>query len=270
MILVTQPVNGYCYADSPVQVRISDRATSPNTAILSLSQISNPAFRAFVSDIYAHFAELGHELTFFNGPQATITNSSINFIRIPITSSGSSPISAPAFNSFSKPPACAIRSPWVDIYSHNNDAGDRIFYSFFYWNERQILNDQAILGGMNTTVIQPTASLARSTYESWSQTYARFVITSPDPASDEALLAEGVPLDILWLFRNSPQSTRGPFSDIALGHGTTVLGSLAHYYANLVVRIASACLHGESLEQHVNGITDALESTRLPPPDYGQ
>lgn len=257
---------GNVNADATIVATIADPATSPRTAIQSQRQISNAAFREFVTTAESLLTDQGIDVRFSGEPLQSEELGSIHFFRLPIANSGAVPISVPTFTSHSDTGRCEVRSPWVEVSSKDNGLGRIEIRAKFYWNERQILYDQAILSGMMPALLTPTASLGRHTYKEWADTYARNVIQGGSGTSDAELLANGLPLDLLWLFRHSPQSTRGPFSDIAIGYGTAALERVPGFYANLAVRVATLCFQKSKLRRDIGDIREALTIARLSPP----
>ncbi|MGY4197816.1 hypothetical protein [Bradyrhizobium sp. USDA 4520] len=236
------------------QVQIIDKYTSPNSAIQSLQGVSNPAFRAFVSKVLEHVQDRlgGHTITFDVNTGATA--GTLHFVRIAVVSSGDR---IPANETAAAVPTenyCLLHSPWAEIAISGTQT-PRISGTFF-WNERQILQDQAILANLTDVPSAPREALPRSLFEQFAQEYANNEILGKPAEPSTVQRPQYIPADVLWLFRHSPQSTFGPFSTAADATMRKIAQRAAGFYAELVVGLVDQCLKFPAVRHEYNSILD--------------
>ncbi len=88
-----------------------------------------------------------------------------------------------------------LDSPWVKLTL--NKSSTLNLRAVFLWNERQFLLDQALIfGAHNWDKKQPTP-IALKIFDDWERNYAS---VSPSQKAD---LAQKLPIDIQWLFKNA-------------------------------------------------------------------
>jgi hypothetical protein len=109
-----------------------------------------------------------------------------------------------------------------------------------FWNERQILQDQALLSNNTKQGGAPRSALPRDEFERLADYYAEYNFR-PGPG-DQRKSTQQIPADLLWLFRRSPQSTRGPFSVAAQSTMQEIAKSEAAYYSKLTLALLDQCL----------------------------
>jgi hypothetical protein len=242
-------------ANSPPGVAlVSDVYTSPRSTIGSLSNVSNPAFRAFISRVLDNLQpKVGpHKIvpTKDIGPNT----SSLHFVRIAVASSGDQVWSDGGVPAVSAEDGCVIQSPWIEV-TVSVTPKPRVTGTVF-WNERQVLQDQAILGDLTQVTSAPRHALPRSLFEQLAKQYADNEILRMPVEQGAAQSAERVPPDVLWLFRHSPQSTRGPFSAGAEGAMQEIAQRAAGFYAELAATLVNRCLDAPRARYTYAGIGD--------------
>jgi hypothetical protein len=89
---------------------------------------------------------------------------------------------------------CWIFSPWIDLYLEWKPVP--LIYGVVYWNERQLLADQAILAGARNVQLGMVMPLKLSEFGYFRNEY------------EGNLIKERVPPDLLWLFRRTLSSAR--------------------------------------------------------------
>lgn len=244
-LIVASPASAGGLAPRTVAAAVADPATSPLTAIGSLEDVANDAMRAFVERAAAEAAALGVSIEI--GPEA---DAGLTFRRVALVGEAP-PAPAPA-----KP---CIRSPWGEIVG--GAEGEPISGSFVF-SERQILQDQAFLASMTTAGAAPPP-LSGEEFARHAEAYARLAIGVRPGPTDEDLLAEGLPPDLLRLFRAAPQSTRGPFAGGARSAMARLAEDVAPFYAALAARILERCLNGAKGENVFVDIKEATEALGL-------
>ena len=242
-------------------LNVVDVASGSIANLSNSRQIPNPALRRFVEGLQDGLSRHGIR-TRIGGPGG------VRITRIPMVSSGEKTVAIAQMPASSAPSptagSCLVISPWADLAVSNN--GRRISGAI-YWNERQLMQDRAVLRGTTEVGVAPQTSLPRSTFERHARTYAAQVIGNPNQATDRALLAKGIPADLLTLFRSASQSTRGRFSNGADGAMRKAAATLAPYYANLAVSLIRACLDGKTDALNVNSIDEATHYLRMNKPE---
>lgn len=244
-LIVAAPVSAGGLAPRTVAATVADPATSPLTAIAGLEDVANDAMRAFVERAVDEAAALGVSIDVGREADAGLT-----FRRVALV--GEAP-PAPA------PAAPCVRSPWGEVGGGAEGApvsGTLVF------SERQILQDQAVLANVTTAGAAPPP-LSGEEFARHAETYARLAIGVRPGPTDEDLLAEGLPPDLLWLFRAAPQSTRGPFAGGARSAMARLAEGAAPFYAALAARILERCLNGAKGENVFVNIKEATEALGL-------
>jgi hypothetical protein len=178
------------------------------------------------------------------------------FVRRPLLKSGSTP--AITLSSLDDPRPDGARyldSPWVRLTI--SEAPRCAIRAVFIWNERQFLLDQALMSG---AVARPGHDLTPVTgrnFAQLAQVYADAVILAPpDGSGTQASALERIPPDVLWLFRQSWQSTRGPFAGFAMSALSTAieLGSVG--YTDLILALADQFMASPRDEEHYGSVSD--------------
>lgn len=190
----------------------------------------------------------------------------LHFVRTAVANSGErvpvdeTPADVPADGD------CVLRSPWAEI-AISIKPTPRIHGTFF-WNERQLLQDRAVLANLTSVPSAPRQGLPRSLFEQLAQEYAKNEILRMPTERSPALSAERIPSDVLWLFRHSPQSTRGPFSSAAEGTMRQIAERAAGFYSELAVALVNRCLDEPRARYDYRSISDvgdviSLDEVRL-------
>jgi len=231
------------------QVYISDKYTSPNTRIRSLQNVSNPAFRAFISKTLE-----GLQGRFGRYAISPDSKAGLHFVRIAVASSGDRIPAQETSPGIPIDNACTIDSPWAKVAISSNPVPQ--VYGTFLWNERQILQDRALLEHITSEPSVPRQALPRSLFEQLAQEYANNEILRMPSERTATLSAESIPSDVLWLFRHSPQSTRGLFSSAAEGTMRQIAERAASFYAELGVALVNRCFHEPHARYEYKSIFD--------------
>ena len=265
MVASTSTAGGVpqCPADTvPIQI-VGGRTVGPETT-LSAAKISesDPHFRTFVTTVTKHVATrlAGNNLC-INSADST-KRSLLQFVNwhvqdpLILVPSLDAPTSS----------GCRITSPWIDLAFERKPVP--WIRGIVRWNERQLLADQAVLAGAKNVppgVAMPLkqrelAPLNESEFRDFANDYANSEIDH-EPATKS--IEERVPPDLLWLFRHSWQSTRGPFSGEADGAMDRAMKQGAERYTKLVIALIDRCLASDDMDMHFNSILDAVDLITL-------
>jgi len=229
-------------AENSMRVRIVDEGISPGRDVPSVNDIADPHFRAFVSavseQLWSRIAQVGP------CPEGSAEpGTEILFLRQPLVTSGDTPFApAPSLDrpSLDRQPSdgCRIASPWLDLAVERTPP--LRIRAVVRWSERQLLQDQVVLAGGGGTPAARPEPLTRSAFERLAQDYADSEILGR-PTAAARPLEDRIPPDVLWLFRRSWQSTRGPFSGAARGAMGAALERGGEGYTNLVIALIDQC-----------------------------
>lgn len=208
----TAGVVSRCPVDTvPIQI-VNEIRSGPETT-LSAANISNsdPHFRAFVTAVTAHVATRLAKDKLCIDSTSSKKHSLLQFVNWPIVISDTEPL-APVPSLDAQPSGgCRISSPWIDL-SFERKPVPRI-RAVIRWNKRQFLADQAVLAGARN--VPPDVAMPLKQRELIH--FAEVEYADSEILREPAVrpIEERVPPDLLWLFRRSTQSTRGPFIGMA-------------------------------------------------------
>ena len=207
------------------EVVVIDAASSPYAAIRSVEQVPEPAFRRFVE---LALAALEAD---FSGPArlgGAGAAPALRIVRIPLVAARPEDFAPPAAPSGE---GCVVTSPWAELTVD----GRRGISGVFYWSERQILLDQAVLAGVADGGRAPRRPLARAEFDRMVNAYADANILRTTDAPPQ------LPPDLGWLLRTAPKSTLAPFEAMATRRLAQVLGERAPFYARLFRHLYAGC-----------------------------
>ncbi|TFH84737.1 hypothetical protein EQG41_20820 [Billgrantia azerbaijanica] len=215
----------------------------------SVDEIADVHFRAFVRTV------TGHISSWLTGAcvdrERCSEASRLHFVRLPLASSGDEPIGAvPALEAWPSD-TCRVSSPWIDLAIQRTPSPQ--VRGVVRWNERQLLLDQAVIAGLRNPLDTPPEPLTGSEFERLAQEYADAEILRQPLAQP---VEERIPPDLLWLFRHSWQSTRGPFAGMARGAMRAAVERGAEGYTQLVVALIDHCLASEGGRHQYTSVRD--------------
>lgn len=213
--------------------------------------VSHPHFDRLVTRFAEHVAGLSVR-TGCGKDGDGFSNARLTFVYRPMEKHNAGPVFVRRTPIAAHAEGCSIDSPWLIA---SIDRAKRRLDAVVMWNERQFILDQAVLAGTATGTEELPEPLAQDRFEAHANDYAENVILGAGPkdaAIDE--LSRRVPKDLVWLFRQSPQSTRGPFLGFVRETREEVIGELADGFGNLVTGLLDRCLSaGTGLHiRHVN------------------
>lgn len=125
-----------------------------------------------------------------------------------------------------------------------------------FWNERQIFQDQAVLARMTSIPSAPKEALRRGDFERFARAYEDTEIRRTPAERERSLSVADIPPDVLWLFRNSPQSTFGPFPEAVDGAKRSITKQASTFYADLLVEFVELCLKSPTNTLEYSSILD--------------
>lgn len=241
-----------------VPIQITDEARRGSETLFSAAELSDPHFRAFVMAVTEHIATrlvrdklcIGNA----NGKETSL----LRFVSWPLATSGERSL-APVPPLDARPSGgCRISSPWIDLAFERTPIP--WVRGIVRWNERQLLVDQAVLAGSRDVPADLTTPLRRSEFEHFAWDYADSEILR-QPATRP--IEERIPPDLLWLFRRSWQSTRGPFPATASGAMNKAVEKGSEGYTKLVIALIDRCFASDGEDLHYSSILDVADLISL-------
>lgn len=239
------------------QIQIVDDSGTGASVPLSVDRIADPAYRTFVARVIEHLSARLGAAGLCPGDDGDADAVLVRFVRWPLVTSGDNPLPPLPTLDAGSGDGCRVVSPWAEL-AIDQQPVPRI-RGLFVWNERQFLADQAALEDPRHAPDMRPAPLTQSSFERYADDYARSEILRPpaSPAAANQGIEDRLPPDVLWLFRHSWQSTRGPFADAARGALRVAMNHAANTYTALVVALIDQCLASGKNALHFGTINDA-------------
>ncbi len=230
----------------PIQTT-NELKSGPETTLSAADLPSEPHFRAFVTAVTAHVAaRMARDKLCVDGADSK-NRSLLQFVNWPLTTSGNQPLAS--LPSLDAPSAdgCRISSPWIDLVVERGPVP--WIRAVVRWNPRQLLADQAVLVGARNVPQGVAMPLKSSEFGQYAQDYANSEILGQPAAKP---IEARVPSDLLWLFRASWQSTRGPFSGAVSASMNIAMKKSAERYTQLVIAVIDRCFasNGATIQYH--------------------
>lgn len=260
-LIVTGPSaagnDSQCSVDTiPLQF-VNETKSGPETTLAetNLSDFSSP-FRNFVIAVMKHVAiRMENKKYCINGGE---NKSLLQFVNWPLITSVEAPLDPNQSIKTFTFGDCRISSPWVDLAIEKGS--DVRIRAVIRWNQRQLLVDQAMLAGERGLPSGVAMPLRASEFKRMAKDYAVSEILHEQVATP---IEEQVPPDILWLFRRSWQSTRGPFDMSARGSMDIAMEKAADRYTNLVIGLMDRCFVSSHTDIRLLNILDVANPSTL-------
>ena len=236
------------YSLKKATVRVADASDENPVAINSLSQVADPVFRGFVG---AALSEFDTALQMAVPPAGLNAGSAIEltFFHIPLVLDAAPVRAAPDLSSA----ACAIDSPWATILLGEDEPD---LQAWIYFDERQVLRDQAQLRDPDVHLPARAQPLAEARFDEVAGIYADALMRG---ASGGAIEPPGIDRDLLFLFQSAPQATLFPFAEGARTYLRDLGVELAPSYAQLIVGLLTLCQNPKTSLIHISGINELAE-----------
>jgi hypothetical protein len=229
---LAQPKETWMCNSNGYAIRIIDDSVS--SEVRSIETVNDPHFKLFVTSMTNYISSRFPSTGSCKGKSGEKPMHSLIFVRLPLVTSGNDPLAPPPNLDASLPNIThRLNSPWVKLAIRYSDR--KLIQGVFIWNERQFLGDQALLANPNLSLDSPLIPLSNHLFEKYATDYADSeILRSP---SGEANITKRIPPDVLWLFRNSPQTTFMPFSSAARSSMSTMSKRVAKNYINLTQKL---------------------------------
>ncbi|MDR0441554.1 MAG: hypothetical protein LBI59_11360 [Candidatus Accumulibacter sp.] len=248
-----------CSVDTvPTQIMTPGRGGSEIKR--SASEISNDLshFRAFVTVVMEHVAARLSMNKLCMDSAESKERSLLQFVRWPLVARHNFLVPALPIDAYAEYlSGCRISSPWIDLAIARRPVP--WIRGIVYWNERQLLVDQAALAGARNVPLSVAMPLMHHEFDHFASEYENTELSYPrKPAAKP--IEERVPPDILWLLRRSPRNERaGHFErDISRAmNKATEKG--AESYTKLVIALIDRCFASNGAPIHYNSILDVAD-----------
>jgi len=248
-----------CPVDS-VPIQVTGWGNTETT--LSALRPSDSRFPAFVTAVTEHVAaRLGSENLCLNSTESK-ERSLLQFMHWSISTRTLDGPTTPVTSLDMRPSnGCSISSPWIDLAIEQKPVP--WVRAIVRWNRRQFFADQAVLAGAKDVPPGVAKPLTMREYGSFEGIYVgpckggRMV---RDSLEAKLFNEEGVPPDILWLFRHLPPNC-GPRGS---HRGAGVFKKEADSYTKLVLALIDRCFasnNGANLQY--DNILDAADLISL-------
>jgi hypothetical protein len=239
-------VNASVCSKNSLSVQVVDEISGERAA--SIAEVSDPVLRNFASIISLHVERLLQTADDCVGEG--VNHSDLLFVRKPLVQNRTAKPLPGSFGG-STFNGCHLSSPWVDFEFDNSVAPKA--RGVIRWSQRQLLIDQAIMAGDVQAADTRVVVLNDDEFREYAKAYADLEIVRK---SETISLSSPIPPDILWLFRNSLQSTRGPFSLAVRGSMHKLMEQTADEYANLLISLIDRCASSGQGELRYENILD--------------
>ena len=243
-----------CPVDT-IPIQVTGEISGDPKTILSAAGISDsqPHFRAFVTTVTEHLAaRLAKDKLCIDSADSK-KRSLLQFVNWPLTMGNKPPAPVPSLDA--RPSGgCRISSPWIDLAFERRPVPS--IRGVVRWNERQLLADQAVLAGARNVPTGLAMPLKPSEIGHFVDDYENSEILR-EPAAGP--IEARIPPDLLWLFRRSWQSTRGPFSGAAGNAMTRAMKKGAEGYTKLVIALIDRCFASDGADIHYDSILDVAD-----------
>jgi hypothetical protein len=152
-------------------------------------------------------------------------------------------------------PSCRIASPWIDLVVDRRQIPSSI-RGIVYWNERQLLADQAMLSGAHNVPSGRAMPLEPRESDRFASEYEDREFSYPRKPTTK-LLEASIPPDILWLLRRSGRNERaGIFGEDVSRAMREATEKSVEGYTKLVLALIDRCLASDGVSFHYNSIRD--------------
>lgn len=210
-------------AEDLLYVEVMDDATSSRTVISSFTDIKNKTFRSFVEGVSRSLGLNDIRFEKPHGPGRTVT-----FTRVPLVSSGETQIVATPTQSD------AICSSPMGVISKI----DGQLHASLVWNERLVLQDEAVATGHLAETNQTLGSFTQSDFAMFADCYAA---RSFGGSSGSCAAGTEVPPELQMLFEAAPQSGLLPFHSTVLAYFNKTLPARVGAYIERANEFVTGC-----------------------------
>ncbi|MGI0481758.1 hypothetical protein ACN4EE_13330 [Geminocystis sp. CENA526] len=251
---LTYPTEAWMCNQNGYAIRIID--DSVTSEVRSMEAINDPYFKSFVTSLTNYVSSKYSPAESCEENSGKKPMNSLIFVRLPLVTSGNDPLTPPPeLDNIISNVTCRLDSPWVKLTIDRSDT--TLIQAIFIWNERQFLADQALLTNPNLSLNSPLVTLSSHLFLEYVGDYANSEIQrSPSEENATKPISQRIPADVLWLFRHSWQSTRGPFSNMALSGMRKTVEQGANGYTNLTKILVDQCFTSSKTDIRYKNVLD--------------
>jgi hypothetical protein len=191
-------------------IRIIDESGGKRLSGTSVATLEDSPFKNYVTTISKHVSTKIGETLQCSGALNSSPEVELFFVYRPLVGSGIAPFDLERAKSDRTK---HLDSPWVKLTLGSSPKLS--VRAAFVWSERQFLFDQALLSGARASPTKTLLSIDDRIFDRYVQDYTNSVLLVASPEAEptaQASISKRLPAEILWLFRQSLQSTFAPFS----------------------------------------------------------
>ncbi|GBL17037.1 hypothetical protein MTo_04364 [Microcystis aeruginosa NIES-1211] len=257
----TQATEAWMCNSNGYAIRIID--DSVTSEVRSIKAVNDPYFKSFITSLTDYISAKFSKTKPCQGNSREESRINLIFVRLPLVTSGDEPLKPPPGLPTSRANiTCRLDSPWVQLAIRRSSSP--IIDAVFVWNERQFLWDQVLLSGQRPSLTQPLIPLGNRLFQQYAADYAGSeIMRSPSGENPQPSISKRIPADVLWLFRHSWQSTRGPFSNIAQSAMRKTVEQGANGYTNLTKILVDQCFISSKTEIRYKNVLDLQQILTL-------
>lgn len=238
-------------------LEILDESAGKRVPGESLATVGDAKFQSYVTEVSQHIARKAGEppqcFKHADGGPAI----ALYFVYRPLIVTHAPRLRGPTdFEKSGGEVSCRVDSPWATIRAGRSPSF--FLRAVFTWSERQVLLDQALLADAHVVHTAPLAPLEPRAFDNFVRDYTESVLLAPSRDRQRAQigLAERIPAEVLWLFRQAWQSTRAPFSMEARHALTETMQWVAPHYVSLTKALVNRCFVSTRVEERYDGVLE--------------
>jgi hypothetical protein len=244
-----------CQNMQPV-IKIIDESGGKRLAGTTIDTLQDSPFKNYVTAISQYLLPKISEMSQCKGELQGNSEVKIFFVYRPLITAKIAPFQLERMQSGSTK---YLDSPWVKLAIGSSPKP--FVQAVFVWSERQFLLDQALLSGAEASSTEIPLPIDEQVFGKFIRDYTDSVLLAASPearAAAQVSISERLPKDILWLFRHSWQSTRGPFGGFVL----SALDNATKQMIDKYVDLTKILLNHHFISEKTDGCYDSILSLK--------
>jgi len=239
-------------------IQIIDEADGRQLSGTSIATLQDSPFKNYVTTLSEHVSAKIDEIAQCHEDLKSSPEVKLFFVYRPLVRSTTAPTVAPLNLEHTQSNGTRhLDSPWVKLTF--NHLPMLVMRAVFLWDERQFLVDQALMSGIRGLPTKPLVPIDDRIFGQFVQDYTDSVLLASSPearSAAQASISKRLPPEILWLFRNVWQSTRGPFSEMVTSVFESTVERAASGYADLTKTLVDQFFTSAKTESRYESVLD--------------
>ncbi len=234
-------------------IKIIDESGGKRLSGTTIETLENSPFKSYVTNVSKHVITKIEETSQCSGSANSHPTVELLFVYRPLVTPATAPFD---FNHSKSNATRSLDSPWVKLTK--SSLPNLSVRAAFVWNERQFLFDQALLSGARISPAKTLLPFEESVFQDYITDYTNsvLVVSAQEARSSAEGVVKRLPPEIMWLFRNSWQSTFAPFSVEVNRARNTLVQRVEVAYISLTNAIIDQFLASSKAEIHYVSILD--------------